>query len=151
VPVVSHEQLILIGILVALPVMLGIRRRREAIRYALRKAIILEAVYFGVVYLMLRNGQPPLTTALAAIVAVFVVNSLIKPRSRYIPASVRRKAKAEFELRTGKKFNSRKHEYDHEVPFSRGGSHTTDNLSVMERKKNRSKGAASPWWDVLGR
>jgi hypothetical protein len=39
------------------------------------------------------------------------------------PSSVRRKARAEFELTIGKKFNPRKHKFDHYVPFSRGGSH----------------------------
>lgn len=150
-PASSNQALIIIGILAALPVLLGIRRRREGIRYRLRKVIIVEGIYLGLAYLMLRNGQPQLESILAGLVAAFVVNSFIKPRSRYIRTSVKHKARAEFELRTGTKFNSRKHEYDHEVPFSRGGSHTTDNIRVVEKKKNRSKGAKSPWWDVLGR
>jgi hypothetical protein len=151
-PTSSNQQLLIfIGILAAVPVLLGIRRRREGIHYRLRKVIIVEGIYLGLAYLMLRNGQPPLECILAGLVAAFVVNSFIKPRSRYISASVKRKARAEFELKTGTKFNPRKHEYDHEVPFSRGGSHTTDNVRVVERNKNRSKGAKSAWWDVLGK
>lgn len=86
-----------------------------------------------------------------AIVAALIVDRWMPGRSRYIPASVRRRKIAEHELRTGKKFNPRKHELDHEVAFSKGGSHTEDNLRVVEKSKNRSKGAKSPWWDLLGR
>jgi CRISPR/Cas system Type II protein with McrA/HNH and RuvC-like nuclease domain len=75
----------------------------------------------------------------------------MRPRSRYTPARNKRIAKAKFELETGEKFNPRKHEYDHEVPFSRGGSHTTDNIRVVDKKLNRSKGNRTPWWDVLGK
>ncbi|HKW87846.1 MAG TPA: HNH endonuclease signature motif containing protein [Candidatus Acidoferrales bacterium] len=151
-PLSSDQQLlIIIGLIAAIPVLLGIRRRREGIRYRLRKVLIVEGIYLGLAYIMLRNGQPPLESILAGLVAAFIVNSFIKPRSRYIPASVKRKAKAEFELKTGTKFNPRKHEYDHDVPFSRGGSHTMDNIRVVERKKNRSKGSKSAWWDVLGK
>jgi hypothetical protein len=150
-PASPQQVLIFIGILAALPVLLGIRRRREGIRFRLRKVIIVEGIYLGLAYLMLRNGQPPLESILAGLVAAFVVNSFIKPRSRYLSAYVKRNAKAEFELRTGTKFNPKRHEFDHEVPFSRGGSHTTDNVRVVEKKKNRSKGAKSAWWDVLGK
>jgi len=150
-PTSSHQLLVLAGLLAAVPFLLSIRRRREGIRYRLRRIIVVEVVYLGLAYLLLRSGQSVAVSILAGMVAAFVVNSFFKPRSRYIPASVKRKAKAEFELRTGTKFNSRKHEYDHEVPFSRGGSHTTDNVRVVEKRKNRSKSSKSVWWDVLGR
>jgi hypothetical protein len=143
--------LLVVGILGAIPVLLGIRRRREAIRHRLRSLILMEAVYLGLAFMLVKAGRPPLEALLVGIAAAVLLNSFIKPRSRYIPASVRRKVKAEYESKTGKKFNPKKHEFDHEVPFSRGGSHTADNLRVMEKKRNRSKGAKSPWWDLLGR
>jgi hypothetical protein len=149
-PLTSQQVLILVGILAALPFLLSIRRRREAIRYRLRRIILVEAAYLGPAFLLLQLGQPPLICLLAGMVLALLVDSRIKPRSRYVPASVKRKARAEFELKTGKKFNPRKHEYDHDIPFSSGGSHTMDNIRVRERKTNRSKGAKSPWWDVLG-
>ena len=93
----------------------------------------------------------PLESLLGGIVVALIVMQRMPGRSRHIPQSVRRKKIAEFELRTGKKFNPRKHELDHEVPFSRGGSHSEDNLRVTEKAKNRSKGSKSPWWDLLGR
>jgi hypothetical protein len=149
--VTSQEILIFICILVGFPLLLGIRRRRESIRYRLSKIILVEGTYLGLAFVLIKAGRTPLESILGGMVAALFVSAYFKPRSRHIPASVKRKAKAEFELRTGKKFNPRKHEYDHDVPFSRGGSHTGDNLRVVEKRSNRSKGAKSPWWDLLGR
>jgi hypothetical protein len=150
-PASSHD-IFTIGLVVGVFfILVGIRRRREAIRSRLRLVILGEAAFFITYYVLAYTRRSFFESLLGGTIAVLVVMLVSRPRSRYIPASVKRKAKAEFELRTGKKFNSRKHEYDHEVPFSRGGSHTTDNLRVVEKKKNRSKGAKSPWWDVLGK
>jgi hypothetical protein len=129
----------------------SIRRRREAIRQRIRRVIIVEGVYVGVAYLMLQVGRTGVESLLGGIVAALIVNQTMPGRSRHIPTSVRRRKIAEYELRTGKKFNPRRHELDHEVAFSKGGSHTEDNLRVVEKRKNRSKGAKSPWWDLLGR
>lgn len=135
----------------ALSILVGIFRRRESIRYWIRKALICESVYVGLALILLKVGQPPLVSVLAGLVAALIVDSRFKPRSRRVSAGVKRKARARHELKTGKKFNPKRHEYDHKVPFSKGGSHTADNIEVVERKANRSKGAASPWWDILGR
>lgn len=131
--------------------LVSIRRRREAIRHRIRRVIIVEGVYLGVAYVMAQVGRTGIESLLGGIVAALVVNQMMPGRSRHIPTSVRRRKIAEYELRTGKKFNPRKHELDHEVAFSKGGSHTEDNLRVVEKGKNRSKGAKSPWWDLLGR
>lgn len=66
-------------------------------------------------------------------------------------ADVRRRVVAKWVASTGKKYDSRTHEIDHIVPYSKGGGETEDNLRVIEKKKNRSKGARGPWWDVMGR
>jgi hypothetical protein len=131
--------------------LVSIRRRREAIRHRIRRVIIVEGVYLGVAYVMAQMGRTGIESLLGGIVAALIVNQMMPGRSRHIPTSVRRRKIAEYELRTGKKFNPRKHELDHEVAFSKGGSHTEDNLRVVEKGKNRSKGAKSPWWDLLGR
>jgi HNH endonuclease len=141
----------IIGFVVVTLLLLAVRRRRESILHWLRRAIAVEATYFGVAILLSRVGRTGLESLLGGLVAGFLVNQMMPGRSRYIPASVRRRKIAEHELRTGKKFNPRKYELDHEVPFSRGGSHTTDNLRVVEKRRNRSKGAKAPWWDLLGR
>jgi hypothetical protein len=143
--------LIVIIFIVSLPILVGLRRRREAILLRLKRAITVEGIYLGLALILLKNGQPPLVSILAGMVAALMVNSFFKPRGRHVPAAVKRKAKAKYELKTGKKFNPRTHEYDHDVPFSKGGSHTADNIRVIEKRTNRSKSATSPWWDILGR
>jgi hypothetical protein len=147
----SHPVLLLISVCAALPILIGLRRRRESIRNRLRNIIVVELAYFGVTLLLVKFGVPPIEAFLCGIVAGLIVVIRTPSRSRYISAAVKRKARAEFELRTGKKFNSKKHEYDHGVPFSRGGSHTADNIRVVEKSRNRSKGRKSAWWDVLGK
>ena len=85
------------------------------------------------------------------IFSVFVVYKARPSQSnRRIPADVRRRVIANWQRKSGEKFNSREYELDHVVPFSRGGGHTLDNLRVIEKRKNRSKGARVPWWDVIG-
>src|SRR5271163_4810507 len=105
---------------------LSIRRRREAIRHTVRRVIIVEATYVLVVYFMAAAHRTPLESLLAGVVSALLVNQMFPGRSRHVPASVRRKKVAEYELTTGRKFNPRTHELDHEVPFSKGGSHTDD-------------------------
>jgi hypothetical protein len=147
----SQQALIIIGVLAVVPILLGIRRRREAIFYTVRGLVIIEGIYLGVACLMVRSGQPPLTSILAGMVPALLVSNRMSPRKRYTPARVKRIAKAKFELETGVKFNPKKHEFDHEIPFSRGGSNTRDNIRVVEKRLNRSKGNRTPWWDLLGK
>lgn len=132
-------------------VLVGIRRRREGIRYRLGRVILVELAYLTVAFLLLAVGQNPVVAILAGFVCALLVDRRTPARSRYIPRSERRKAIARWELRTGRKFNPRLYHVDHVVPFAKGGSSTADNLQVMERRKNLSKGAKSPWWDLLGR
>jgi len=111
----------------------------------MRRVFFAETAYLLVVYFMVHAGRTALEALLAGVLSGFLVNQMTPSRSRHIPAIVRRRKIAEYELRSGKKFNPRKHELDHEVPFSRGGSHTEDNLVVTEKQRNRSKGNNSPW------
>jgi hypothetical protein len=55
-------------------------------------------------------------------------------RSRYIPKRIRRSV-VERDLK-GETFDPTKHHIDHIWPFSKGGSHTTDNLRVIEKARN---------------
>jgi len=89
--------------------------------------------------------------AVIGVIGGVLVVAVSKPRGRRITAKDRRRAIARYELETGKKYNSRKHDLDHEIPFSRGGNNTAENLRVQTRGKNRSRGARrSAWWDVFG-
>jgi hypothetical protein len=63
-------------------------------------------------------------------------------RSRHIPKAIRR-AVIERDLK-GEKFDPRKYHIDHVWPFARGGSHTGDNLRVIEKRRNLQKGAKRP-------
>lgn len=82
-------------------------------------------------------------TVLAGLVAIgFFVSQQGKKRSRHIPKSIR-KAVIARDLK-GARFSSRRHHIDHIWPFSLGGSHTLDNLRVMDKKKNLKKGAKRP-------
>ena len=65
-----------------------------------------------------------------------------KRRSRVIPKAIRQ-AVIERDLK-GERFDPKKHHIDHVWPFSRGGSHTTDNLRVIEKIRNLRKGAKRP-------
>lgn len=70
-----------------------------------------------------------------------------RKRSRYIPKSKRR-AVIERDLK-GEQYDPQKHHIDHVWPFARGGSHTTDNLRVIVKKRNLQKGAKRPnLWDM---
>ncbi len=93
----------------------------------------------------IQHYQPPIAIGVA-MVAGIIAARLIPRRSRYTPASVRRSRIADWERKTGQKYDAKKYELDHDVPFSRGGSSTSDNLRVRTRKYNRSKGAKRPWW-----
>lgn len=132
--------------------LLSISRRREYYAYKLKRIFRAEAAYFLVAIGANRLAHRPGPESLLwGILAGFVIYMRVKPESRHIPASVRRKKEAEFVLKTGKKFDRKKYELDHEVPFSDGGGHHEANIRVVAKGKNRSKGAKSPWWDLLGR
>jgi hypothetical protein len=147
----SEAAIVLLGCAVFFPVLLGVYRRREGIRHRLRGVILVEITYLLVGLLLLNLGLSPAVAILAGVVSGLLVDRSTPTRSRYIPQSERRKAIARWELKTGRKFNPRLYHVDHIVPFAKGGSSTADNLQVLERRKNLSKGAKSPWWDLLGR
>ena len=142
---------ILLWAFIGLTVLAGIYKRRENLGHNLRHLVIAVAVgaFAWVVAQQveaIQNAAPIL-----AGMAMLLAYATRPRRSRHIRASVKRRTIAEWESRTGKKFNSRTHELDHIVPFSKGGSSTADNLEVVKKKRNRSKGARSEWWDLLGR
>src|SRR5258708_10088794 len=80
--------------------LVSIRRRREAIRHRIRRVVIVEGVYAGVAYVMAQVGRTGIESLLGGIVAALIVNQMMPGRSRHIPASVRRRKIAEYELRT---------------------------------------------------
>ena len=146
----ANQILYLIVGAVGFALLLSISRRREYYAYRVKRILKTEAAYLAVVFLAVALGRRELEPILWGLLAAFVVYMRTKPESRHIPARVRRKKEAEFVLKTGKKFDRKKYELDHEVPWSSGGGHHESNIRVVEKKKNRSKGAKSAWWDLLG-
>lgn len=119
-----------------------IRAAREGIRWGLRLIIFAMLGVIAVHLCLVAAHRPDLDKLswLGAGLGPLVV----RPRSRYIPARVKRRVIGEYERKTGKKYNSREVEIDHLWAFSRGGSHTTDNLRVISKAANRRKGAKKP-------
>lgn len=129
----------------------GLWRRRQSIRFRLRVVIVAEGAYLLVTFCLVKAGWTGPQSLVCGLLAGLLCGALQRGRKRYIPRSERRRAIARFEYKTGRSYNPRIHDLDHVVPFSRGGSNTADNLQVIERRRNRAKGAKSPWWDLLGR
>lgn len=95
-----------------------------------------------------------------ALVVFFVLVVILlankgRSRSRHIPTAVKRQALGKFYDRyysdpntRDKRLRKKDYEFDHHVPFSKGGSHAAANIEVISKKKNRKKGAKMPsFWD----
>lgn len=85
--------------------------------------------------------------ALLLIALAILVLGGSRRRSRYIPTRVKRQALAKFFLdhyshaeRARKPLRLKDYEFDHIVPFSRGGCNEIDNIRVIPKKENRRKG-----------
>lgn len=140
--------ILIVGAVVCLYWLRALRLAREGallfIRNLLRGIIVfclLMAVLNAV--RLQTNWNPPQEEIAAGFVALIIFGSFQgRKRSRYIPKSVRRAVIAR-DL-NGEAFDPEKHHIDHVWPFSRGGSHTTDNLRVLDKKRNLRKGAKRP-------
>jgi hypothetical protein len=126
----------------------ALRLAREGARLFLRnllRAMILFAALMAILAALRIQTHllPSQEQVMAGFVALLFFGRLQgNKRSRYIAKSVRR-AVIERDLK-GERFDQEKHHIDHVWPFSKGGSHTTDNLRVIEKKKNLKKGAKRP-------
>ncbi|MGH7485578.1 MAG: HNH endonuclease domain-containing protein [bacterium] len=126
-------------------------RRGEGIAFAMNRVVAFLIPYGIALYVLQPKHLPTVEWIFISAVAGVIVQGILMPRrrSRYIRATEKRKAIARYEL-TGKKYNPKKHDLDHDIPFSKGGSSTADNLRVRDRRVNRQKGNRSPWWDIFG-
>jgi hypothetical protein len=142
----SDQQLVLY-IVAGIIVLSFFWRRREAYIYLVRRVII-AMLCAAVTYILLwKGGLSPAGAYVGALVVGVLVRLAEPKRPRYISARAKRQAIAKFEKETGETFNRRIHEFDHMLPHSRGGGNTEDNIQVITRKKNRSKGAKLSWRD----
>lgn len=138
----------IVGAVVCLYWLRALRLAREGARLFLRNLASAVLAFCAVMLILtairlqarLQSSQEQIIAGIVAF--VFFSRLQSKKRTRYIPTTTRR-AVIERDLK-GEKFDPEKHHIDHVWPFSRGGSHTTDNLRVIEKKKNLRKGAKRP-------
>jgi hypothetical protein len=138
----------IVGTLVCLYWLRALRLAREGARLFVRNLAQAVLVFCAVMLIfaatrLQTNLQPPQEQVIAGVVAlIFFGRWQGRKRSRYISKATRR-AVIERDLK-GEQFDPEKHHVDHVWPFSRGGSHTADNLRVIAKKKNLRKGAKRP-------
>lgn len=118
-------------------------RRREAIEHAARQIAVGFICAVIVFVLLWKGGLSPVAAYIGALVVGVLIRRAQPRRSRYISARAKRQAIARWERETGQTFNRRVHELDHILAHSQGGGNAEDNIQVLTRKKNRSKGAKS--------
>jgi hypothetical protein len=135
------------GLMAAVTFMLSVSRAREGIRHKLYRMFVALTVYCIAVIVMTQVQHAAMPVAMTVgILAGLVADLFVPARSRHIPTGTRRAIVSDWERKHGRKFSAREYELDHDVPFSRGGSSTRDNLRVRSRRYNRAKGARRPWW-----
>jgi hypothetical protein len=134
---------IAITIVFGLYILKAIRLSREALRPVLRSFII--GFLIGLAY-YLQWGKPAGDKLInnGIFFGVVAVAVLHRKRSRYYSQKLKKQVIARHFKGREHEYDPKKHHIDHKWPFARGGSHTRDNLRVMERAKNLRKGAKRP-------
>lgn len=141
----SRDQTIALCIIAAFIVFNFLYKRRDAILHRVRHTLI--ALFWSAVafFLLWKAGLSPMLAYIGALVVDVLVSRAQQQRSRHVSARVKRQAIAKWEKETGETFNRRIHELDHDLAYSRGGGNDEDNIRVLTRKQNRSKGARRRW------
>jgi len=143
----GDDQLRVVYVIAAFVAFAFLYRRKEAIQHAVRQvatAFICAVIAF---FALWKLGLQPLVAYIVALVIGVLIRRAQPRRPRYVSARTKRQAIANWEKETGQTFNRRIHELDHILAHSRGGGNSGDNIQVLTRKKNRSKGARSRWRD----
>jgi hypothetical protein len=121
------------------------RRKKARIRFRVRRAVVALSSYLGGFFVLTKLGYPPLQSLVFAFVLGVATGLFFVPRpdrSRIIPKKIRQAVIAR-DLK-GAKFDATIHHLDHIVPFSKGGDHSVENLRVLPKKDNLSRGAKMP-------
>ena len=128
-------------------------RKRERIRYKIRRTIVALVIYGMAALILIQQGLPPVEVVLvSALAGMGCAWLLVNPprHDRRIPKAIRREVIARDLTSKGLKWDPAKHHIDHMVPFSRGGDNSVRNLRVIEKRKNLRKGGKMPgFWDFL--
>jgi hypothetical protein len=146
-PSVGWIILFIVGAIPCLYWLRALRLARDSARFFLLNLLKAGTVFFFSMAVLTRTPLPPsqqyLFSGILALVCFRNWRWKAKAqRSRHIPKSVRQ-AVIERDLK-GESFDPQRHHIDHVWPFALGGSHTPDNLRVIEKRKNLQKGAARP-------
>lgn len=148
VPVGDFADLIVIGAasVFFLRILVVLRRRREGIIYFLKTLALAYGFFLLAFFIAITVWRQETPAFFAGLCAALVVILRTPRRSRGIPSQVRKRVIRRWERETGKTFDPAEWEVDHIEPFSKGGSHTDDNLRVVRKTENRSKGARTSWF-----
>ena len=140
--------ILIVGTVICLYWLRALRLAREGARSFLRN-LVMAVMLFGACMALLTAtvAHTHLLPSQELVIAGFVTLIFFgrwqgKKRSRTIPKMTRR-AVIDRDLK-GEKFDPERHHIDHIWPFSKGGSHTVDNLRVIEKRSNLRKGAKRP-------
>jgi len=132
------------GVFMAVYWLRALRLAREGARMLLNN--VATALGAGLMTYVVLNGAHEPRERSVGIAECVTLGSFFmfqkKKRSRHIPKATRL-AVIERDLK-GEQFDRQKHQVDHIWPFSRGGSHTADNLRVVAKEANLRKGAKKP-------
>jgi hypothetical protein len=130
-------------------------RKKELIRFKIRRATVALATYTIVALVLIQQKLNPIEAIIFAMLAGMGSGWLLvnPPKNeRRIPKAVRRAVIDRDLTSKGLKWDRNKHHIDHVVPYSRGGDHSTRNLRVLEKERNLRKGSRMPsFWDFLKR
>src|SRR5450756_3070130 len=133
----SRIGLVILAGVVLVYVILPLWASREWFAWGIKRGTVAFIGAVVVHQVVIAKGIQPDGAFLAALFCGLMAAQLVPARSRNIPTHVKRKVIEEYESRTGKKYKAREVEVDPVWPFARGGSHTSDNLRIIPKAKNR--------------
>jgi hypothetical protein len=124
----------------------------QTLMFAFRKMILSIVIYLLGTTILHGRGYPVATSLIGGVgLGLFSTLFLSRPAAtrRYISKKVKR-AVLKRDLKKGDKYDSRKHHFDHTVPYSKGGDTSVRNLRLISKEKNLRKGAKQPGlWDFF--
>jgi hypothetical protein len=136
--------ILIVGAVVCLYWLRALRLAREGARRWLQNFAIAVLIFVACRLVLTRT---PMRGDYAFFISIFLPLTVFyrrasTKRSRHIRKSVKRAVVAR-DLK-GEEYDPAKHHIDHVWPFSKGGSHTADNLRVISKEQNLKKGAKRP-------
>jgi hypothetical protein len=101
--------------------LISLRPPGETVLHWLRRAILIEAAYLAISYILIHAKFSLFESLLGGVLTAFVVERMIPGKKWCFSTSAWNAKVAEQELRMGENPNTSKNELDRVVRFSRGG------------------------------